>query len=201
MQLSKYDLKQLDEQTIRGLEVEQLRTLSSKLLADLKEAHDRLNQAPDNSSRPPSSQAPWEGLSGSDPEGDDAVDGDPAKAKDLLESEGHDESDEPGSGEDTDENSPRSDPNKPGKPGKREGAPGYGRSVDLAVNAEKVHRPDKCARCGASFRRIRPREPTRHATRSISWHLLRARRAWSFARRNIFIWRASVAAATGAEPL
>ena len=60
MQLSEHDLKQLDEETIRSLAAENLCTLSLKLLADLKEARDRLNQSPDNSSRPPSSRAPWE---------------------------------------------------------------------------------------------------------------------------------------------
>jgi hypothetical protein len=40
MQLSKHDLKQLDEETIRSLQADSLRTLSLKLLADLKEAHD-----------------------------------------------------------------------------------------------------------------------------------------------------------------
>ena len=34
--------------------------LSLRLLADLKEARERLNQGPTNSSRPPSSRAPWE---------------------------------------------------------------------------------------------------------------------------------------------
>jgi transposase len=32
---------------------------STKLLSDLKEARERLDQNPSNSSRPPSSQAPW----------------------------------------------------------------------------------------------------------------------------------------------
>jgi hypothetical protein len=60
MQLSEHDLKQLNEQRIRDLQAEALRNLSVKLLTDLKEARDRLNQNPDNSSRPPSSRAPWE---------------------------------------------------------------------------------------------------------------------------------------------
>ena len=60
MLLSEHDLKQLDEETIGSLQTERLRTLSLKLLADLKEARDRLNQSPENSSRPPSSRAPWE---------------------------------------------------------------------------------------------------------------------------------------------
>ena len=60
MHLSDHDLKQLDEDYLRGLSAESLRSLSGKLLADLKEAHDRLNQNPSNSSRPPSTRAPWE---------------------------------------------------------------------------------------------------------------------------------------------
>jgi len=60
MHLSDHDLKQLDEDYLRGLPAESLRSLSGKLLADLKEAHDRLNQNPSNSSRPPSTRAPWE---------------------------------------------------------------------------------------------------------------------------------------------
>ncbi len=37
-----------------------MRELSLKLLADLKEACERLNQNSQNSSRPPSQEAPWE---------------------------------------------------------------------------------------------------------------------------------------------
>jgi hypothetical protein len=60
MQLSDHDLKQLDDAYLGRLPMEPLRGLSSKLLADLKEVCERLNQNPSNSSRPPSSQAPWE---------------------------------------------------------------------------------------------------------------------------------------------
>ena len=42
------------------MDPEALRGLSVRLLADLKEARERLNQGPTNSSRPPSSRAPWE---------------------------------------------------------------------------------------------------------------------------------------------
>ena len=131
MQLSQHDLRQLDQDAICALPLESLQGLAWKLLADVIELHERLNQDPSNSSRPPSSQAPWEGSSGFDPHGDEDADGDPANEQDLLEAEGHKGPDEPAEGDETDEKSPRSDPNKPGKPGKREGAPGYGRSVEL----------------------------------------------------------------------
>ena len=50
----------IDDAYLQSLEVEALCGLSMRLLADLKEAWDRLNQGPDHSSRPPSSRAPWE---------------------------------------------------------------------------------------------------------------------------------------------
>ena len=62
MVLKDHDLRQLDEKRIRDLKVrdpEALVNLSIRLLEDLKEARERLNQNPSNSSRPPSSQAPW----------------------------------------------------------------------------------------------------------------------------------------------
>jgi|GEM_PF-1610491 len=59
VQLSRHDLSQLDEASLLGLGEERLRTLSVKLLADLKAAHARLEQSSRNSSRPPSSEAPW----------------------------------------------------------------------------------------------------------------------------------------------
>jgi diguanylate cyclase (GGDEF)-like protein len=89
MQLSEHELKPLDDKTIRSLQAEKSRTLSLKLLADLKEAHDRLNQAPDNSSRPPSSRAPRDRVSADaqdDREGDDGEPGAP-----NLEQEGAEE--------------------------------------------------------------------------------------------------------------
>lgn len=58
MHLSDYSLRQIDDTYIQSLDVEGLRHLSSRLLTDLQEARERLNQGPTNSSRPPSSQAP-----------------------------------------------------------------------------------------------------------------------------------------------
>ena len=60
MHLSDHSLRQIDDAYVQSLDVEALRGLSVRLLADLKDAQDRLNQGPDNSSRPPSSRAPWD---------------------------------------------------------------------------------------------------------------------------------------------
>ena len=60
MHLSEHSLRQLDRAYLDALDEAALRGLSAKLLDDLKEARDRLNQGPENSSRPPSSRAPWD---------------------------------------------------------------------------------------------------------------------------------------------
>ncbi len=59
MLLKNHSLRQIDEAYLRSLSHEALVGLSTKLVSDLKEARERLNQSPSNSSRPPSSRAPW----------------------------------------------------------------------------------------------------------------------------------------------
>jgi len=58
MRLTDFDLKQMDEKYLAARTQEQLMRLSVRLLEDLKEARDRLNRTPGNSSMPPRSQAP-----------------------------------------------------------------------------------------------------------------------------------------------
>jgi len=153
MQLSEHDLKQLDEETIRSLQAETLRTLALKLLADLKAARDRLNQSPDNSSRPPSTRAPWEGV-GTEPQDDgETEDREPQEARQDVE-EGAQANDRSTGEEDKKGSEPeQTKPTKksPGKPGKPKGAPGYGRTVELAVTAQRTHRPHECALCAQSI--------------------------------------------------
>jgi hypothetical protein len=61
MYLSDHDLRQLDNARLDALDATgHLREVSGRLLSDLKEARDRLNQNPSNSSRPPSSRPSWE---------------------------------------------------------------------------------------------------------------------------------------------
>jgi len=60
MQLSDHSLRQIDEAYLKRLGDEALRSLSSKLLLDLKEARERLNQTSRNSSLPPGREAPWD---------------------------------------------------------------------------------------------------------------------------------------------
>ena len=78
MELNDYSLRQMDENDIRKLPEAALRDLAVKLLQDLKEARERLNQNSRNSSRPPGSDAPWENIGGNlenDSDDDDAAEG------------------------------------------------------------------------------------------------------------------------------
>jgi hypothetical protein len=59
-QLKDHSLKQLNSHYLAKLTPEELLHLSTKLLHDLKEAREQLNQNSSNSSKPPSSRHPWE---------------------------------------------------------------------------------------------------------------------------------------------
>lgn len=149
MQLSEHDLKQLDEERVRSFAPEDLCILSLKLLADLKEAHDRLNQSPDNSSRPPSSRAPWEKASADAQDDGELEDELPGKADRKGKQEG-DRDDPPSDAQDSNDvgQEQREPAKKPrGKPGKPKGTPGHGRTVELPVTAQETHRPHTCAAC------------------------------------------------------
>lgn len=137
MHLSDHSLRQIDDAYVRSLDPEALCGLSLRLLADLKEARDRLNQGPENSSRPPSSRAPWERQGGgreSDAEADaDAADSDlaaqPAEAQPA-----------------------EAQPAR--KAGKQPGAPGVGRTQVFQAHEEQPHYPDVCAGCGRPLARV-----------------------------------------------
>jgi len=148
MHLSNHDLQQLDEDYLRGLSPEQLQSLSGKLLADLKEARDRLNQNPSNSSRPPSTRAPWE-------KGEGGVDDELASemAEDAGPTDAHDEEDGGASQVEPANTQPQGkaksqNETEPRRAGRRKGAPGVSRMQRLPVGAEEIHRPETCAGCG-----------------------------------------------------
>ena len=130
MHLSDHSLRQIDDAYVRSLDPEALRGLSLRLLADLKDARDRLNQGPENSSRPPTRRAPWERRGGgreSDAEADaDAADSD-LKAKPA------------------EANPAEAKPAR--KAGKQPGAPGVGRTQVFQAHEEQPHYPNACAGC------------------------------------------------------
>lgn len=155
MQFSDHDLRQLDEAYLRSLSVEPLRTLSSKLLSDLKEAHDRLNQNPSNSSRPPSTRAPWEKSAESsedDAAGDDAGQG-RAAASQADADRTHEDGAEKGSQDEKPSGRKQTEPRETtqDRPGRRPGAQGYSRTQQLPIDAERAHRPETCSTCCAAL--------------------------------------------------
>ncbi len=138
MNLSGTSLSQIDEEYIDSLSLEKLRRLSKKLLDDLKEARDRINQTPENSSRPSGSFAPWEkGSKGQDEEDADESESFNEKGK-STEASGNTASSD-------------STPENNRKAGKQPGAKGYGRRVELPITGEEIHKPSKCSACGDFF--------------------------------------------------
>jgi transposase len=146
MHLSDHDLRQLDEAAVANLTPEQARALLSKALEDLKRARERLAQNPTNSSRPPSTRAPWEQAQGQGQEPEEASVASAQSAKEVKPeavSQSESEQKEP----------PKSPKGKAAeKPaaraGRRKGAPGHSRTQQLPVDAEQPHAPHSCAICG-----------------------------------------------------
>lgn len=138
MKLKDHDLKQIDRDYVEGLAHDKLVEVSLKLLADLKEARDRLNQTPQNSSRPSGSYAPWEGGIVSD--------GSPLEEVPHREAEAEGKKKKKRRAK----RSSKAGLGKQGKKkrGKQKGAKGYGRKVELAVTAVKIHKAEECAVCG-----------------------------------------------------
>jgi len=187
VQLSKHDLAQLDDEALAALSRGQLQRLSVKLLSDLKLAHERLDQNPRNSSRPPSSQAPWERGAGAEA-GDDAPEGQQERATEaepVTDSAVHAEpehadpevSQPPQRAADEAKSTPADEVPAARRPGQRPGAPGHGRMQRLAIDQVVQHHPTQCTRCGAAFPEpgesvchhahhvidLRPLVPERHA--------------------------------------
>jgi hypothetical protein len=142
MHLSDHSLRQIDEAYLERLGDEALRSLSAKLLLDLKEARERLNQTSRNSSLPPSREAPWEKANPAgrdeDPEETIVADAAPETAADPAPEAGP----APAAG---------TKPMARKLAGKAKGMPGYGRPAPERVDAEELHRPEQCAGCSASL--------------------------------------------------
>jgi hypothetical protein len=161
MHLSDHSLSQLDEAYVQALDEGRLRGLSLRLLEDLKEARERLRQNPNNSSRPPSSRAPWERRSTKDADEADEANTDATTPVEDDEA--------PGEGG-ADATLPSEDPpgttaadasacdaggaetSKPKrKAGKQPGAPGVGRTQVHTAQETLIHRPSVCAACAEAL--------------------------------------------------
>jgi len=164
MKLSDYDLRQIDEERINSLSETAVKDLSVKLLNDLKEARERLNQNSKNSSIPPSSEAPWDKASKyGDEEKDDESSNDiealdkaiHANKRSLTNDCRSDEINSLPLSEASSEpatvtvKAPPQD--SPRKPGKQPGAQGFGREQKITVHQHKHHYPDQCVLCDDVF--------------------------------------------------
>jgi len=139
MRLKDHDLKQIDKGYLKSLSPDKLIEVSWRLLEDLKETRDRLNQTSQNSSRPSGSFAPWEtGVISNDPPTEKAP---PPEEKETPKPEKEEKE------------APTSQKKKRAKKkqGKQNGAKGHGRKITLPITDEKEHRVQECAACGASL--------------------------------------------------
>lgn len=145
MKLSDHDLRQMDEDWLKSLPAPLLLEVSKRLLNDVKVLRDRQNQGPDNSSRPPGSQAPWDKRGGKGADKAPTRATEPVTQADVL-------SADPACAPDP---APKGQEASGGEfrraPGKQPGAPGFGRAQKLAVTDTRAHRPDHCAACGAAL--------------------------------------------------
>ncbi len=167
MKLSDYDLRQLDEKVIHSLSPDAVQNLAVKLLDDLKDSRERLNQNSQNSSKPPSSQAPWDKASTHTDHNDvdNDVDNDDESSEPLTEDEALTAAVQTG----VDDSSADSESEKDGnasvlkntqdsstdeltrKAGKQLGAQGFGRTQKIPVHKHQEHHPSECACCSRTF--------------------------------------------------
>jgi hypothetical protein len=152
-------LRQLDAEALTQIGLESLSVLTEKLISDLAEARERLNQNSQNSSRPPGSEAPWE-KSRADVKkkgGKEAVAKDEAAQEEKV-TEGEDIGNEPGEEvpagpaiEGAVEAASGNGESGKRKAGKVVGSPGYGREAPTQVDKTERHEPESCACCGQSL--------------------------------------------------
>ncbi len=148
MYLSDFDLQQLDEAKVSQWTPSQKEALLWKVLADLKEARERLKANSQTSSRPPSSDQLGLGTEVKvEVESEDAVGvtaGERAEGKRRAPGEAPETDASPGprSGADSACVTPAK------RAGRPRGALGHSRVVTLAVSSTVIHRPEHCALCG-----------------------------------------------------
>jgi transposase len=175
MRLSDHDLLQLTEEKLLELPEDVLRRLSVKLLYDLKEARERLKQTSKNSSRPPSSDLPWDKADTKQegqqrhkpdecaeedeqhlPDGGKPPETGPEKTPDTID----------GGQQAADTEETAGDKRKAGK---QPGAPGYGREQKIAITAEEHHYPPACALCDRELSRSGAKAHNAFETVDLVW--------------------------------
>ena len=175
MKLSDHDLLQLTEKDLEELPEAVVRQLSVKLLVDLKEARERLRQTSKTSSRPPSSDLPWDRMRDEDQnrDGGGNEDSAPPEKPDETDSaaEDTDEAPQPPAAKHPlgEHNTHQNPPVVRRKPGKQWGAQGFGRQQSIKVTAETYHYPTHCALCDADLASPSATAYTAFETLDIIW--------------------------------
>lgn len=153
MEIPNHSLPQITPEVLGKLNSDELLKLSVKLLKDLKELHDRLNQNSNNSSRPSSSIPPWDKDNDRNKIADKSRD-EVTKLEESKSEEKNKRIDQDDSNNEANfhhlnarikalnESSGQNRPNEeslPKKPGKQKGAPGYGRTWNAEATEEIIH--------------------------------------------------------------
>ena len=165
MQLNDHDISQLDEEDLLNLPEDILRQLSIKLLNDLKEARERLNQNSRNSSRPPSSELPWE----KDTRQNDSANGSEEEPETELENLNKKGEESPQKTDQVTQQEESKNTNKKRNPGKQPGAEGFGRQQTLAVTDYIDHFPTLCTLCQQEVNLNAKKAYTAYETIDIVW--------------------------------
>ncbi len=151
MILKEHELLQIDEKFIdrlREQDPEALAGLSIKLVSDLKEALERLNQNPSNSSRPSGSLAPWDKGTHQANDESELVE---KKARhretsDFLENP-PDTADTVAEGIGNKPPTESEEHKKLRKPGRQKGSPGFGRTQKFEETDIRHHKCEFCSVC------------------------------------------------------
>lgn len=153
MEIPNHSLPQITPEALGKLNPDELLQLSVKLLKDLKELHDRLNQNSNNSSRPSSSIPPWKKDNNSNKIADEFTESDTELEESQVEVKNK-ESDQHKSSNEVSVShlntnikalNEFSSQNRTAeesiikKPGKQKGAPGYGRTWNPKATEEIIH--------------------------------------------------------------
>lgn len=136
----------MDESWLGLLTPVQLQAVSVRLLRELKETRDRLNQSPSNSSKPPSSRPAWETADAVTPPT-------PMAINDAAEDSGASEPDQSSQSPVPTSGGAASSRGKPSgrKAGKQPGVKGCGRMQHLAIDDTIAHYAEHCAVCGLTL--------------------------------------------------
>ena len=141
--LSDHDLKQMDAAWLQAQPDAVVRSVCERVLDELRIARDRLNQTPNNSSRPPGSMPPWQ-------RADAGVHEAPSEGG-LAEANANPQAEVSPPIEQATKPTQKSLVGPPGQAGRRKGSPGHGRMQKLMYTQREEHHPDRCAACQSAL--------------------------------------------------